>query len=259
MKLKTQIVLVLVLAITLIASALAYQQIRAIRASIGEEMETAGHIGAQVLARVHETYQNEGVRPMQRFLTRLGRLRAHDITLIDELGVAIYRTPATTYLTDVIAPDWFKRSVAPEDTTREFQLSNARLIVRTDGSRATAEGWQNFKKLLLLIALASIGLSIFAWWLVDRAMRPFTRVNDALRLVSKGDFSQRLPELPGSEANELGQTFNQMTDNVEATMAAREAEAIAKAELKRNRELTQVIQRRTEQEHRSLAQEIRGQ
>ncbi len=256
MKLKTQIVLALILVIALIASGLAFQQIRAIRTSIGEEMETAGDIGAQVLSRVNETYQYEGVRPMQRFLTRLGRLRAHDILLVDEFGVALYRTPATDYLSDITVPEWFERSVSPDETEREFQLANAKLIVRTDGSRATIEGWQEFKKLLLVIALGAIALGVFAWWLVDRAMRPFTKVNDALRIVGKGDFSVRLSELPGSEANELGKSFNQMTNNVEASMAAHEAEAIAKAELRKNRELTRVMQRRTEQEHRSLAQEL---
>ena len=256
MKLKTQIVLALILVIALVATGLAFQQIRAIRTSIGEEMETAGDIGAQVLSRVNEIYQYEGVRPMQRFLTRLGRLRAHDILLVDEFGVALYRTPATDYLSDISVPEWFERSVSPDETEREFQLANAKLIVRTDGSRATIEGWQEFKKRLLVIALGSIALSAFAWWLVDRAMRPFTKVNDALRSVGKGDFSVRLSELPGSEANELGKSFNQMTNNVEASLAAHEAEAIAKAELRKNRQLTQVMQRRTEQEHRSLAQEL---
>ncbi len=256
MKLKTQIVLVLILIIALIAAGLAFQQVRAIRTSIAEEMETAGDIGAQVLSRVNEIYQVQGVRPMQRFLTRLGRLRAHDILLVDEFGAALYRTPATDYLSDVSVPVWFERAVSPDETEREFDLANAKLIVRTDGSRATIEGWQQFKNLLLIIAIGSLALSFFAWWLVDRAMRPFTKVNNALRSVGKGDFTVRLPELHGSEANELGQSFNQMTYNVEASMAAYEAEAIAKAQLKKNRELTRVMQRRTEHEHRTLAQEL---
>ena len=44
-----------------------------------------------------------------------------------------------------------------------------------------------------------------------------------------------------------------MAGNLEASMAAFEAEAIAKSELKKNRELTQSIRQRIENEHRSLA------
>lgn len=256
MKLKTQIVLVLVFVIAILALGLALQQIRAIRVSIGEEIETAGDIGTQVLSRVNEIYQNQGARSMQRFLTRLGRLRAHDILLLDEYGVAIYRTPASTYLEDLSVPDWFVSVVSPEVTEREFLLSNAKLIVRTDGSRAILEGWQEFRFLLSAIILGFALLSLFAWWLVGRAMRPFNQVNAALRAVGDGDYSVRLPDLPGGEARAVGNSFNSMVGNLESSIAAREAEALARAELRKSRELTQTIQKQIENEHRSLAQEL---
>ena len=256
MKLKTQIVLVMVFVIAILSVGLALQQMRAIRISIAEEIETAGNIGSQMLSRVNEIYQVDGARPMQRFLTRLGRLRAHDITLLDRYGDVIYRTPAGTHLDTLNVPDWFNRTVSPETTEREFQLSNARLVVRTDGSRATREGWSEFRALLFAIAIGFVALSLFAWWLVGRAMRPFDKVNAALRSVGTGDYSVRLPDLPGGEATALGNSFNSMVNNLETSMAAREAEALAKAELKKNRELTSAMQKRIEQEHRSLAQEL---
>lgn len=256
MKLKTQILFVLIFIITLLAASLAWQQMRAIRISIAEEIETAGSIGTQVLSRVNELYKNEGARPMQRFLRRLGRLRAHDIVLVDEFGNALYRTPASDYLDESQAPAWFIKAVSPEITERTFDLSNGQLIVRTDGSRATLEGWKEFRFLLLSIALGVIGISLFAWWLVDRAMAPFNRVTDALRAVEAGDYDVKLPELPGAEANAIGRTFNSMVDSVRTSIAAREAAALATAELARNRELTHTIQQRIEHEHRLLAQEL---
>ena len=256
MKLKTQIVLVMVFVIAILSVGLALQQMRAIRISIAEEIETAGNIGSQMLSRVNEIYQVDGARPMQRFLTRLGRLRAHDITLLDRYGDVIYRTPAGTHLDTLNVPDWFNRTVSPETTEREFQLSNARLVVRTDGSRATREGWSEFRALLFAIAIGFVALSLFAWWLVGRAMRPFDKVNAALRSVGTGDYSVRLPDLPGGDATALGNSFNSMVNNLETSMAAREAGALAKAELKKNRELTSAMQKRIEQEHRSLAQEL---
>lgn len=256
MKLKTQIVLVLVLIIAILAIGLAFQQVRAIRISIAEEIETAGDIGSQVLSRVNEIYQNEGARPMKRFLTRLGRLRAHDIMLLDEYDVVIYRTPASTYLQNLKVPQWFERAVSPETTERAFQLSNAKLLVRTDGSRAILEGWNEFRFLLMTITLGFLALSLLAWWLIGRAMRPFNQVTAALKTVGKGDYRIRLPDLPGAEAKAAGSSFNLMIDNLEASFAAHEAEALAKAELQKNRDLTQAIQHRIEQEHRSLAQEL---
>lgn len=256
MTLRTQILLVLLAIIALLSIGLAWQQMRAIRISIAEEIETAGSIGTQMLSRVNEIYQEEGARPMQRFLTRLGRLRAHDIMLLDQFGYVLYRTPASTYLEDENVPAWFVEAVSPAVTTREFALSNGKLVVRTDGSRAMLEGWQAFRFLLIAIGLGAVLIGLFAWWLVNRAMAPFNRVTEALRAVGGGDYSVRLPDLPGAEANALGRSFNGMIDSVEASIAAREAAALATAELARNRELTRTIQQRIEHEHRSLAQEL---
>ncbi|MBX2824100.1 MAG: sensor histidine kinase [Gammaproteobacteria bacterium] len=256
MKLQTQITAVLILIFALLALGLAWQQIRAIRISVAEEIETAGQIGQQVLSRVNEIYQSEGARPMQRFLTRLGRLRAHDITLIDEFGDVIYRTPASDYLPDEAAPEWFVNTVAPEVRERAFSLSNATLLVKTDASRATLEGWLEFRNLLLFIASGFFVLTFFAFWLVRRALTPFNQVVVALRAVETGDYNYRLPDLPGAEANAVGQTFNTMVDSVRDSINAREAAALAKSELARNRELTQEIQRSIEQEHTSLAREL---
>jgi len=256
MKLKTQIVLALVLVIALIAVGLAFQQVRTIRNSIAEETETAGSIGTQMLSRVHEIYQSQGVRPMQRFLTRLGRLRGHDIVLLDEYGFVLYRTPATSYLEDTNVPDWFTRAVSPETEVREFQIQGAKLLVRTESSRAISKAWEEFRNLFVAIVIGFIVLSLLVWWFIDRALRPFEKVTTALRAVGQGNYKTRLPELRSAEAKEVGQSFNFMASSLEDSMAALEAEAIAKSELQKNRELTQAIQRRIEDEHRSLAQEL---
>jgi len=185
MKLKMQIVLALVLVIALIACGLAFQQVRAIRNSIAEETETAGSIGTQMLSRVNEIYQSQGVRPMQRFLTRLGRLRAHDIVLLDEFGFVLYRTPATSYLEDTNVPQWFSSAVSPQTEAREFEIQGARLLVRTEGSRAISKAWQEIRILFAAIVAGFIVMSLLAWWLVDRALRPFDQVTAALRSVAR--------------------------------------------------------------------------
>ena len=183
MTLKTQIVLTLVLIIALIAMGLALQQVRAIRNSIAEETETAGSIGTQMLSRVHEIYDAQGVRPMQRFLTRLGRLRAHDIVLLDEFGFVIYRTPANSYLEDTNVLQWFTRAVSPQTEARVFEIQGAKLLVRTEGSQAISKAWQELWTLFATIVAGFVVLSLFACWLVDRALRPFDKVTAALRAV----------------------------------------------------------------------------
>jgi len=256
MSLRLQITLVLIFIISLLAAGLVWQQMRAIRISLAEEIETAGAIGTQVLSRVNEIYEAQGSRPMKKFLTRLGRLRAHDIILFNEYDEVIYRSPASTYLINDDAPAWFKQAVSPASNEKIFRLSNGRLLVRTDANRAIREGWKEFKMLLLVMGIGFVLVNLFAYWLVSRAMAPFNRVATALRAVQKGDYETRLPVLPGAEANAIGETFNNMVDSVKESIEAREAAAIATAELAKNRELTQVIQQRIEHEHTSLAQEL---
>jgi two-component system sensor histidine kinase UhpB len=256
MTLRSQITAVLVLIITLLAVGLAWQQVRSIRISLAEEIETAGHIATQVMQGVNEIYREEGSRPMKIFLSRLGRLRAHDIILFDPYGNVLYRAPASDYLTDQKAPEWFVNAVAPKNSVRSFSLSNARLLLRTDATRATLEGWVEFKLLLTGIVTGFVVINLFAYWLVGRAMAPFIRIKSALLAVENGDYTTQLPELPGAEAKAIGRTFNTMVSSVRDSIAAREAAAVANSELAKNRELTQEIRQRMEQEHKSLAHEL---
>jgi len=256
MTLRTQITVVLVLIITMLAAGLVWQQVRSIRGSLAEQIETAGHIASQVISGVNEIYKEEGSHPMKQFLSRLGRLRAHDIILVDLYGNVIYRAPASQYKADQEVPDWFTEMVAPEQSVRAFSLSNAQLLLRTDARRATLEGWAEFKILILGIAAGFVLINLFAYWLVGRAMAPFNRVTSALLAVERGDYSTRLPALHGAEANAIGTAFNNMVSSVYDSIAAREATAVVNAELARNRQLTQEIQQGIEHEQRSLAQEL---
>ena len=256
MTLRFQITAALVLIITLIAAGLAWQQVRAIRISLAEEIETAGHIATQVMSGVNDIFQKEGSRPMKKFLSRLGRLRAHDIILFDPYGSVLYRAPASTYLTDQKVPEWFVESVAPTNSVRAFSLSNARLLLRTDATKATQEGWIEFKRLLAGIAIGFVLLNLLAYWLVGRAMAPFTRIKTALLAVEKGDYTTQLPELPGAEAKAIGNTFNTMVHSIRDSIVAREAAARTSAELAKNRQLTQEMRQHIEHEHTLLAQEL---
>jgi two-component system sensor histidine kinase UhpB len=66
----------------------------------------------------------------------------------------------------------------------------------------------------------------------------------------------RLPALPGKEAGEMGRAFNRMAQAVEENILVRQATAEAQARLATQREFTQLLYARIEQERAALAREL---
>lgn len=256
MSLRLKFNLLLSLTIALLTGALVWQQVHSTRRGVHEEIEVASLVAGKVLARVNEVYQDSGSQAMLIFLDRLGRVPANDITLYDQQGKVLYRSPPTQYKAGRAAPVWFAKLVSPVDTDKSFDLRNGQLVVRSDASRAALDGWDEFKLLLAIIGIGFLLLLLLAYWVIGRAMAPFNRITEGLQSVQAGNYQTRLPELRGAEANTVGKTFNAMVDSVSESLAAREAAAHANAELARNRELTHEIQRRIEHEHKSLAREL---
>lgn len=256
MSLRLKINLLLTLILALVASALIWQQILATRHGVHEEIEVAGLVAARVLSRVNEVNQNAGSDAMLKFLDQLGRVPANDIALYDEQGKVLYTSPPSQYQPDRAAPGWFAALVSPANTDKTFDLGNGQLVVRSNASRAALDGWDQFTMLLGIIGIGFPALMVLAYWTIGRAMSPFAQISDGLRQVQAGNYEARLPALRGAEANALGKTFNAMVDSVSESIAAREAAARATAELAKNRELTQEIQRRIEHDHNALAREL---
>ncbi|MGH1359822.1 MAG: histidine kinase [Burkholderiaceae bacterium] len=256
MSLRLKFNLLLTMILALVAGALVWQQIHATRHGVHEEIEVAGLVAARVLSRVNEVNQNAGSEAMLKFLDRLGRVPANEIALYDEQGKVLYTSPPSQYQLGRAAPAWFAAIVSPADKDKTFDLSNGQLVVRSNASRAALDGWDQFTLLLGIIGVGFLMLVILAYWTIGRAMAPFARIIDGLREVQAGNYQTRLPALRGAEANAVGQTFNAMVDSVADSLAAREAAARATAELARNRELTQEIQRRIEHDHNALAREL---
>jgi len=254
--LRLQINLLLTALIGIFVGVLLWQQVDNTRRSVREEVEAASLVATQLLTRVTWVYGQSGLPGMKEFLERLGRVRANDIELLDIGGVEIYRSPPSPYKAGRDAPEWFARIVSPPMEAKQIALPSGRLLVRADPSRATLDGWDDLVRLLWIAGAVFVLGNLLAYWLAGRALRPLRKEVDGLREMERGAFHTRLPELPGREAQVMSHAFNAMAQAVEENVAARRAAAEATEKLAENRELTQIIQARIEEERGAIAREL---
>ena len=256
MSLRLQINLLLTAMMVLFIAALGWQQIDSTRRSVREEIQAAHRVATQVLTRVSFVYRRAGLDGMVEFLHQLGRVRANEIILRDDAGQVLYESPPSPYKTGRDAPGWFSAWVTTPEAPRHIPLEGGQITVSTNPSRAVLDGWDE------LIQLLSVAVVVFAfgnlavYWLAGRAIRPLAHVRDALRAVGRGEYATRLPPLPGKEGASMSRAFNGMAEAIEESISARREAMEAAARLAQNRELTQLLQSRIEQERGAIAREL---
>jgi two-component system sensor histidine kinase UhpB len=256
MSLRLKINLVFSLLTFLLFAILIVVEVVATRNSVSEEMEASGRIATQLLTRVGSFYAQNDLPGLVNFLNDTGRVRANDIRLYDQGGSLLYQSPPSIYKAGRNAPDWYAALVAPPDNERVIQMSNARLVIQTNPTRAVLDGWDN----LLDILFAEITLFLLAdlliLWLVGRWLEPLEKVQYGLRELGQGDHKVRLPPLSGKEAGEMGRAFNRMAHAVEENIQVRQASAEAQARLDAQRDFTKLLHARIEEERAALAREL---
>ena len=94
------------------------------------------------------------------------------------------------------------------------------------------------------------------FWLVGRWLAPLEKIERGLREIEQGDHHVRLPALPGKEAGQMGRAFNRMAQAVEDNILVRQASAEAQARLATQRDFTQMLHGRIEEERAALAREL---
>ncbi len=256
MSLRLQINLIITTLLGIFASLLIGLQIDNTRRSVHEEVMGANMVATQLLSRVRWAYGNGGLEGMTDFLSRVGRIRAHEIELYDAQERLIYRSPPTTYKAGRDAPQWYSRIVSPPLAPKEISLPNGRMVLRADPSRATLDGWDDLYPMLWVV-LAGFALgNVLVYTLVGRAMKPQRLVVQGLRCMEQGAYDTRLPELSGREGRLISQAFNSMAQSVQDSALARRQAQEATQALAENRELTQIIQVRIEQERGAIAREL---
>lgn len=256
MSLRLKINLIFSVLTILIFSVLIAVELAATRASVREEMEASGRIAAQLLGRIGDYYGGDDLSELVGFLHATGRVRANDIRLYDTRGALLYESPPSVYKAGRDAPAWYATLIRPPKVEQVIRLRQAQLVVSTNPTRAILDGWDNLRDIVLaqLTLLALADLLIF--WVVGRWIAPLEKIERGLSEIEQGDHHVRLPPLPGKEAGQMGRAFNRMAQAVEDNIQVRQASAEAQARLDAQREFTQLLHARIEEERASLAREL---
>jgi len=256
MSLRLQVNLIITALLGIFASLLIGLQIDNTRRSVHEEVVGANVVATQLLSRVNFVYGDSGLDGMSEFLGQVGRIRANEVELYDERERLIYRSPPARYKAGREAPRWYARIVSPPLAPKEISLPKGRIVLRADPSRATLDGWDDLRPMLWMVLAGFVLGNALVYALVGRAMKPLNRVVQGLRHVAQGAYDTRLPEMSGREGRLISQAFNGMAQSVQdSALARRQAQAATQA-LVENRELTQIIQARIEQERGAIAREL---
>ena len=246
---------VLVTGLTLLFIALGlYLMLGEIRRQIREEIEASNRVTAQLMTAVIFSSGLFSTGTMQQtvvqdFLSRLGRVRANEITLLDRTDAQVYRSPPPTYKAGRDAPAWFVRLVGPELAPVMLEANSFRIVITPDASRSVLDAWDDLLRLGALVALFVIVINGGLALVIGRALRPVRSVVEGLARVERGDLSARLPSYSLPEFQAIGVGFNRMLAELERTVAM-------ERDLAENRQLTHLIQRHLEEERRGLAREL---
>jgi two-component system, NarL family, sensor histidine kinase UhpB len=256
MSLRLQINLIIAVLLGVFASLVIGLQIDNTRRGVREEVEGANVVATQLLSRVNWVYGAGGLEGMTEYLTRVGHIRANEITLFDDKDKLLYRSPPPTYKVGREAPQWYARLVSSPLEPKAIQLPRGRIVLQADPSRATLDGWDDLRPMLWMVLAGFVLGNVLVYVLLGRAMKPMQQVVQGLGKVALGEYDTRLPVLAGSEGRLMGQAFNSMAQSVQDSVEAKRQAQEATQALAENRELTQIIQARVEQERGAIAREL---
>lgn len=256
MSLRLQINLIIAILLGLFASLLVGLQIDNTRRGVHEEVLGANVVASQLLSRVNLVYGSGGLEGMTEFLTRVGRVRANEISLYDEQNKLLYRSPPPTYKVGREAPQWYTNLVSSPLAPKVIALPRGRMVLQADPSRATLDGWDDLRPMIWIVLAGFVLANLLVYALIGRVLKPLSLLVQGLGKVAHGAYDTRLPALSGHEGRQISTAFNSMAQSVQDTAAARQEAQAATLALAENRELTQIIQTRIEAERGSIAREL---
>ena len=256
MSLRAKINLIVGALTLLFVAALLALQIQGMRDAVHEEVVAANRVAAQLLNRTIRGYGPRGTEAVQDFLQDLGRVRSNEISLFNDRGEVLYRSPPSVYKLGRDAPAWFNRLLAPEPSVQAIAFADGRLEVQANASRAVLDAWEDFIQIGLASALLLVVVNLMVLWLVGRAVRPFGQIVGALNQLEAGRFDVALPHLPSSEAAAIGAAFNRMVARLQHHLETETRALRAERELSDSRELARWVDHHIEQERRAIAREL---
>lgn len=256
MRLRAKINLIVGALTLLFVAALLALQLQGMRDAVHEEVMAANRVAAQLLNRTVWGNPSRGTAAAQDFLQGLGRVRSNEISLFNDRGDELYRSPPSVYKLGRDAPEWFNRLMAPNPSVQAITFADGRLEVRANASRAVLDAWEDFTQIALASGVLLVAVNLMVLWLVGRAVRPFGQIVAALNQLEAGRFDVALPRLASSEAAAIGSAFNRMVARLQHHLATESRALRAERELSASRELARWVDHHIEQERRAIAREL---
>jgi len=221
--------------------------LRETRGAVHEEIEAATRVAEQMLGLLTRGMRDEAT--LLALVGPLGRVRAHDLEVIDAGGTVRYRSPPPTYKAGRTAPAWFAALLAEEFPARTLVVGEHRLVLRPDSSRAVLDAWDDAVAIGGWAALGLVGLLLAVRTALARALRPLDHVMAALDRTGRGAFDTRLPAFASPELARLSRAFNGMADRLRAAVDDN-------VRLETEREVAARLQARLEAERADIAREL---
>jgi len=240
----------------LFIASLLWLQIDGTRASVREEIGGSNRVATQLLERVSWIVTRGGPQAMLGFLDQLGRVRANDITLVDDTGRTLYRSPPPVYKQGRSAPSWFNALVVPPLQRQVIHIAGGTLTIEANPSRAILDGWDDLVQLALVAALGLVVVNVAVFWAVGRTLKPFATIVQGLRRMQRGDYTTRLPPLRGREAGLIGESVNRLGEAIETNLQQRMAAFETERRLAESRDWAHRVEQRLEAERREIASEL---
>lgn len=247
LSLHTRISLVLTALAASLVAVLAALWLHGTRLAIHEEIEAATRVSEQLLKTLTDAVAGEErliavVRP-------LGRIRAHELRVVDAAGVLRYRSPAPTYKAGRSVPGWFAALLAPHFEARRLPVGELTLVLEPDPSRSLIDAWDELRAMAGWAAALLVLLFAAARYALDRALRPLAQVMQALDRTGAGRFDTRLPVFAPPELARLSRAFNGMADRLVAAVDDN-------VRLETEREVAERMHARLEDERRVISREL---
>ena len=256
MGLRLQINLIITALLGLFASLVIGLEIDSTRRGVHEEVIGANVVATQLLSRADWVYGYGGLEGLASYLNRVGRVRANEIRLYDDQNTLLYQSPAPTYKLGREAPAWYARLVLQPLAPKVISLPKGRIVLQADASRATLDGWDDLRPVLWAVLAGFVLANLLVYFLVGWALKPVRLLIEGLGQVAQGAYDTRMPALSGHEGRQISVAFNGMAQSVQDSAQSRREAQEATQALADNRELTQLIQTRIEQERGAIAREL---
>jgi two-component system sensor histidine kinase UhpB len=224
------------------------------RKSIGQEIEAGTRVTIQLLESIllSPVYTAEAPDPLAnltQYLRSVGRVRANEVRLYDSTNTLIYESPPTEYKLGRWAPDWFAALVAPNIAEVRLSLREGSIVITPDSSRSVLDAWDELTRFALFIVVFLLLLNIAVFRVLGRTLQPLKDIVAAMSDMEKGNYRVRLNSYDLPEFNAIGHTFNSMAASLETALTT-------ERELEQNRQLTQLIHVKLEEERKSIAREL---